>query len=53
MQHSTLSCLRKLPCTDTPQPGVCSGGTSYKKGKYFGHKNREITGHRKMLQKIL
>lgn len=52
MQHSVLSCLCKLPRFDTLQPGVCQGGTSYKKGNYFDHKSKEITGHRKICPKI-
>lgn len=52
MQHSVLSCLCKLPHLDTLQPGVCHGGTRYKRGNYVDHKSIEITGHRKTHQKI-
>lgn len=41
------SCL-----TLTPFNLGCAGGTGYKKGDYFGHKSKEITGHRKICQKI-
>lgn len=53
MQHSVFSSLCKLPHFDILQPGVrCGGGTRYKRGKYFDPKSKEITGCRKICQKI-
>lgn len=49
MQHSVLSYLCKLPRFDTLQPGVCHGGARY---NYSDCKSKEVTGHRKICQKI-